>query len=300
MTSAAATVALRVPRSLRIIALPLTRAPHHFTYYHFVNPPAEGGKNADSLTNRAVAKALDVWAGFGKADEGSWKRRAFLYGERIADRLDFEELALRSLDPSLGPKLSSIIPRTRTKPHDTPTTKLLYPPSALDSPIEHLHTLLSSRGPRHRKGLYTWLAVTPLTFPLKLIPIIPNFPFFFCAWRAWSHYRAYSASSYLDALLKRGAIQPAPSPQLDAIYAKYAPAASRSEAHARPDSQAHSNSDTDTDTGGLLLTRNAVPELQQALQAELGDFEESTSFAAGMYRALEQARVRVEKSGKPS
>ena len=34
----------------------------------------------------------------------------FNYGERLIDRLDFEELALKSLDPSLGPKITS--PRT--------------------------------------------------------------------------------------------------------------------------------------------------------------------------------------------
>lgn len=36
--------------------------------------------------------------------------RVFNYGERLIDRLDFEELALKSLDPSLGPKITS--PRT--------------------------------------------------------------------------------------------------------------------------------------------------------------------------------------------
>ena len=73
MASVAANAALRTPRSLRVIALPLTRAPHQFTYYHFVNPPSTISKNANSLVNRAVVKALDVWAGFGKAQEGSWK-----------------------------------------------------------------------------------------------------------------------------------------------------------------------------------------------------------------------------------
>ena len=75
MASVAANAALRTPRSLRVIALPLTRAPHQLTYYHFVNPPSGASKNANSLVNRAVTKALDVWAGFGKAEEGSWKVR---------------------------------------------------------------------------------------------------------------------------------------------------------------------------------------------------------------------------------
>ena len=34
------------------------------------------------------------------------QRRVYVYGERLVDRIDFEELALKSVDPSLGPKLS--------------------------------------------------------------------------------------------------------------------------------------------------------------------------------------------------
>lgn len=52
-----------------------------------------------------------------------------------------------------------------------------------------------------------WMAISPLTAPLKLIrtsyarlslnvkytnsvvAIIPNLPFFFCAWRSWSHFK---------------------------------------------------------------------------------------------------------------
>jgi hypothetical protein len=32
--------------------------------------------------------------------------KTFQYGERLYDRLDFEELALSGLDPTLGPKVS--------------------------------------------------------------------------------------------------------------------------------------------------------------------------------------------------
>ena len=31
-----------------------------------------------------------------------------MYGERLIDRIDFEELALKTLDPSLGPKISRL------------------------------------------------------------------------------------------------------------------------------------------------------------------------------------------------
>ncbi|GJE88527.1 mitochondrial K -H exchange-related-domain-containing protein [Phanerochaete sordida] len=100
-------------RSLRIVALPLVTASHtpessssgHLTYYHFATRPRkQDGK--PGWAEWATHKAADLWAGFGKAPEGHWKRRTFLYGERLVDRIDFEELALKSLDPSLGPKLT--------------------------------------------------------------------------------------------------------------------------------------------------------------------------------------------------
>ncbi len=80
-------IARTATRSMRIIALPLT--PHrqvngkpveHLTYYHFVTPP--DSKNANSWAQWPVAKASDVWAGLGKAPEGTWKVSTVL-GHRL-------------------------------------------------------------------------------------------------------------------------------------------------------------------------------------------------------------------------
>ncbi|KAI0755380.1 mitochondrial K+-H+ exchange-related-domain-containing protein [Daedaleopsis nitida] len=285
-------------RSMRVVALPLT--PHckvdgkpvdHLTYYHFITPPED--KKTNTWLNWGVAKASDLWANFGKAPEGNWKRRAFLYGERLVDRLEFEELALKSLDPSLGPRLSDIVPHGSKEPLSS-IIPLIYPSSACESPIPHLHSLLEKRTPRHKKGFQFWLGVSPLTAPFMIIPIIPNFPFFFCVWRSWSHYRAYKASQYLEGFLHQGAIVPETSAPLDAVYAKYAPPPdAQPQKSSEPSSTALHSSDThsSTSTSGarLLLPRDAVPELVKALELP----EEST-FAADMYRALEQARIRVE------
>lgn len=57
-----------------------------------------------------------------------------------------------------------------------------------------------------------------MTFPFALIPVIPNFPFFYILWRAWSHYKAWRGASYLGSLLKLGMIVEKPSPELDEVY----------------------------------------------------------------------------------
>ncbi|KAF9816053.1 hypothetical protein IEO21_04228 [Rhodonia placenta] len=232
-------------RGVRIIALPLatparrTTPTHnawdHLTYYHFVTPPPHESKT-QTWSNWVTTKAAHLWAGLGKAPDGNWKRRAFLYGERLVDRLDFEELALKSFDTSLGPKILPVGRTDKIKPKDHPTIPLIYPPSACTSPLPHLRALLEKRTPRHRNGCLIWIAISPFTAPFMLIPIIPNFPFFFCAWRAWSHYKAFKASQYLQAFVAQGAVLPQENAELDAIYLEYAPA---------PPSAAHSDLDPD-------------------------------------------------------
>ena len=94
-------------------------------------------------------------------------------------------------------------------------------------------------------------------------------------------------------------------PQLDAIYAKYAPAQATSPSpspsekpppaarHAQERSASDDSEASPSPSSLLLLTRDAVPELVKTL--ELPD---DSTFAADMYRALEQARLRLEGAAK--
>ncbi|TFK87720.1 hypothetical protein K466DRAFT_586117 [Polyporus arcularius HHB13444] len=294
----AANFARNATRSLRIIALPLApprnvngKAVEQLTYYHFVTQT--DSKKSNGWTKWAVAKASDAWAGLGKAEEGTWKRKTFLYGERLVDRLDFEELALKSLDPSLAPKISNIVPGAQeSEPQSTPVIPMVYPSSVCSAPISHLHSLLEKRAPRHKKGFLMWLIISPFTAPFMIVPVIPNLPFFFCVWRSWSHYRAYKATQYLEGYLQHGAIVPEASLQLDVIYAKYAPAPPSSPSSEEKSSPS-SEEATSAPSASLLLTKEAVPELEKTL-----GLPEDSTFAADMYRALEQARLRLEGSAK--
>lgn len=38
----------------------------------------------------------------------SVKRRVFVYGGTLVDRIDFEELSLQGIDPSLGPRIGQL------------------------------------------------------------------------------------------------------------------------------------------------------------------------------------------------
>ncbi|KAJ2932347.1 hypothetical protein H1R20_g4761, partial [Candolleomyces eurysporus] len=100
--------------------------PGPLTYYHFqlsskkkrkqkekegnnpevdAKPKSRWSLPEGGITAWVQAKAAETWAGFGKA-EGGWKLYVFRTGERIVDRMEFEELALKSIDPSLGPTIT--------------------------------------------------------------------------------------------------------------------------------------------------------------------------------------------------
>ena len=79
------------------------------------------------------------------------------------NRIEYEEFALKSVDPALGPAAPS------SQKTDSPPLPVLYPASYHSSPIAHLRTFLADRIPKHRRGMYTWLLLSPLTFPLTII-----------------------------------------------------------------------------------------------------------------------------------
>ncbi|KAH7927756.1 hypothetical protein BV22DRAFT_247735 [Leucogyrophana mollusca] len=310
-------VVSKAVRSMRIIALPLTRPQvppdtrlkpsavfntnRMLVYYHFNLMSAKGDGNIEAeqprvkqLVKWMSTKAADVWAGFGKAPEGSWKLRTYEYDvagraqEKSQESREAHERVLLIYPPSIYKSL----PAAQT--------------DGVHPCLAHLRTLLKSREPRHRKGFWTWMIIAPLTAPFMIIPVIPNLPFFFCAWRSWSHYRAYRSSQYLSSLLDHGLIVPKPSEELDQLYASSAPSAPvSSHANAAPSSnpssetlsQSHSSTSTNRfDTSGqqdapkppqrLLLTRKAVPRI-----LELFGLPESAG--ADMYRAVEQVRGRL-------
>ncbi|KAF8157854.1 mitochondrial K+-H+ exchange-related-domain-containing protein [Crassisporium funariophilum] len=320
--------ALQGLRKMRIIAIPLTRPTARkfpasdakrtrLTYYQFAlaaprpNPPHpttdSGDKDGDGnpvkkgrlegIANWVMRKGIDTWAGFGKAD-GGWRLRTYQLGERIVDRLDFEELALKSIDPSLGPSIARLkLTRAMEEKREslTVTIPIVFPPSLLSSSevLSELRANTKHRIPRHRRGFYFWMLVAPLTAPFKLIPIIPNLPFFFCVWRSWSHYRAYRASQYLQSLLEHGIIVPEASDSLDEVYKLHPYSqSSLSTSTSMPLDTVNSRMHKSTfqpdqePQHEVLLGRNAVPAI-------LSTFELDSTAGADLYRAVEQARVRV-------
>ncbi|KAJ6561451.1 mitochondrial K+-H+ exchange-related-domain-containing protein [Mycena vulgaris] len=222
-----------IPRSgaMRIVALPLARPaiinasawssklPTFYSYRITAPPPIQKAAPQRTVFTRwmpeeglgkwASHTASRTWANFGMAEKGTLKLRAFQLGERLMDRLDLEESNLKTLDLSIAPAKNAEL-----------EVPLMYPPAVLSGPqsLDHLKALVEERIPLHNKGLAMWIFLAVLSAPLKLIPIIPNFPFYFCAWRSYSHLKAMRAARYIQGLLKSGRIVPQPLKALNAVY----------------------------------------------------------------------------------
>ncbi|KAJ6585225.1 mitochondrial K+-H+ exchange-related-domain-containing protein [Mycena capillaripes] len=284
---------------MRIVALPLTRAPppqRIITYYSFktVPPPAPpppkdssppGWLPQEGVVKWAAYKLDSTWTGWGKAETGSWRLRVFEFGERFLDKLDFEEGALKGVDVKHAPPatLPSDVSEEDKEAWASVKVPLVYPPSVSSGPgaLADLRALLQQRIPRHNKGFYTYLFIAPLTAPFMIVPVIPNLPFFFCAWRAWSHWQALRGARHVDALLQSGKIEPTPDAALDAVYADAVdPKAEDVPAHA----PSKGNSDPAKPT--LIVTRDSLGHAMRALEMKPDD-------AKDVLRAYEQAMNRL-------
>ncbi|KAJ6508482.1 mitochondrial K+-H+ exchange-related-domain-containing protein [Mycena sanguinolenta] len=291
---------------MRIVALPLTRAhsPQRIiTYYSFrivpapiVQPPPKDSQPPGWLPKEGVVKwasyKLDtMWSGWGKAKTGSWRLRVFEFGERFLDRLDFEEGALKRIDVKNAPPAHLPKDLTGLELEEAEAAwamievPLIYPPSVSSAPsaISDLRAFLQKRIPQHNKGFWTFLLIAPLTAPFMIVPVIPNLPFFFCAWRAWSHYQALRGARHVDALLQHGKIKPIADPMLDAVYSE-ATLVSQEEEKSSADT---ANSEkTAAGKPTLIVTRDSLQHAMCALEMKPDE-------AKDVLRAYEQAMNRI-------
>ncbi|PVG00248.1 hypothetical protein CPB86DRAFT_782838 [Serendipita vermifera] len=300
-----------------------------FVYYHVQSPPEPPSKNPH-LLKRTMDKAVTTWASWGKEDKSSWKYKLYAWGERVADRVEFEETALKSVNthfkPSIMSTASASVQREVPKQAGVHTEKereeynlgpveqkaqFLYPKMMKDvfkeDALEMWKAHLTERIPYHKRYFYLWLLGLPITAPIGIAPIIPNVPFYFCGWRAWSHWKALGATTYLNQLVTLQYFQPSNDPTLDSIYNRSlvsmtgntastgSPNLSVSEDVSLNKSTTTTPATKDTSTDDiesqLLLRPDDVPEI-------VAKFELQPSVGAELLRAIEQVKMRLKKEAK--
>ncbi|CAK7198709.1 hypothetical protein SEUCBS139899_001373 [Sporothrix eucalyptigena] len=193
-----------------------------------------------SLMDKAQNRAAKTWSDWEKKPSGSILHRIVSSGNAGLRRIAFEEWGLKSVPPlstrrraeeAAAAAASSGIEESKDSkeskyPADMEPSKpveVLYPASAIapDAVAGVLTRLATEREALHRQRLIWCFVGMPITAPFGLVPVIPNIPFFYLAYRAWSHWKALSGGKHVQYLLAKdnGLVYTA-SPVLDAIYAK--------------------------------------------------------------------------------
>lgn len=214
---------------MQILAVPLARqraTAKTYLFYAVRASQAEKEKGPPiqpSLTQRMMNRASAFWINLGRTDVRSvwnWRRRTFLLGERIMDRVPYQEWELKNIDQELGPSIRSILEAHKQKKETSPL-QVEYAPqlTGASEAVNSLGTLEKDRKPYHfRYFLYSMIGI-PITAPLFLVPVIPNFVTYYLMWRAWSHWRAYATANELTVLLQKNLIEPVPNSELDDFLA---------------------------------------------------------------------------------
>ncbi|CAG8006063.1 unnamed protein product [Penicillium salamii] len=182
----------------------------------YARPLRRDLSNELSYLDRITTKAAETWAKWEEADKG-WKMHLVRWGNRVQQRIPYEEWGLKSI-PSLEAQ------KRINKDHGTNKIDVLFPGNAMRleriSPV--LRQIATERQELHKKRMMWSFIAAPFTAPLGLIPVVPNIPFFYLAYRGWSHWRALNGSKHLEFIVEKNLLNPISLPELEDLYAKRA------------------------------------------------------------------------------
>ncbi|KAL6704051.1 hypothetical protein ACN47E_008815 [Coniothyrium glycines] len=168
-----------------------------------------------SLYDKLTIKANETWAAWEKDDKAvwDWKKKVTFYGNQALKRIPYEEWGLKTIPP-LSQKRKQDILDGKAK------YEVLFPARYLlqNRVPGILEKLAKDRQAMHRSKLIWSVVIMPFTAPFMLVPVVPNLPFFYVLYRAWSHWKALSGSKHLEFLLKHNLPKPHPSGALDEVY----------------------------------------------------------------------------------
>ncbi|CZT43644.1 uncharacterized protein RSE6_03710 [Rhynchosporium secalis] len=165
-----------------------------------------------SWLDKGTTKAANLWAGWEKKESG-WQKKVVDYGNQALKRIPYEEWGLKSIPPLTKRKEEDELPGKGKIELSFPST--LIPEEKV---AELLKTLGTERQSLHKsRMIYSFIGM-PISAPFALVPIVPNLPFFYLVFRAWSHWRALSGAKHIGFLLDNKLIKATPSKILDDLY----------------------------------------------------------------------------------
>lgn len=168
-----------------------------------------------SILDKVTIKANETWAAWEKDEKavGNWKKKVTYYGNQALKRIPYEEWGLKTIPALTAKRRQDII-------DGKANYEVMFPGRYLQQQKLPgiLEKLAKERQSMHRSKLIWSVIIMPFTAPFMLVPVVPNLPFFYVLYRAWSHWKALSGSKHLEFLLKHNLPKPHPSWALDEVY----------------------------------------------------------------------------------
>lgn len=168
-----------------------------------------------SIIDKVTIKANETWSAWEKDQKAiwDWKKKVTFYGNHAMKRIPYEEWGLKTL-PSLTAQRKQAIIDGKEK------YEVMFPGRYLrqEKLPSILEKLAKERQLMHRSKLIWSIVIMPFTAPFMLIPVIPNLPFFYVLYRAYSHWTALNGSKFLEFMLKHNLPKPTSSWALDEVY----------------------------------------------------------------------------------
>ncbi|KAI1356578.1 mitochondrial K+-H+ exchange-related-domain-containing protein [Xylaria sp. FL0043] len=250
--------------------------------------PSEKQPLVDKLTLRAAK----LWAGWEKKESG-WQKSVVKYGNRALRRIPYEEWGLKSV-PTLSARRREEEVIGKEKHH------LIFPESIIPATRapEVLHKLATEREGLHRSRMIWCFVGMPITAPFALVPVIPNLPFFYLVYRAWSHYRALAGGKHLQWLLTNKFFTLSPSETMDAVFTRHLGSSNLPGKSSHGESNPSDNSSPPQER--LLLTQEAGRELAQALKVPELEVELERAIWQVETAMRKEEKERAESAKSPS
>ncbi|KAF9201836.1 hypothetical protein BGZ49_007955 [Haplosporangium sp. Z 27] len=182
---------------MRIFLIPISRNAK-LLHCHSTQQP-----NATSYINRATNWAGKKWEGLGKAKPDSMKIKLYGAGTKMLEKLEYQENFLKEIPAKEDVTITTMVP-------------FVYPSSLNEAQVHSdFKALIDQRIPYHRKYMIYSALWVPVTSLFTIVPLVPNIPFFYNAFRLWSHWKAYNGAKHLDSLIKSGGLEFQPSDVLN-------------------------------------------------------------------------------------
>ncbi|KAI1393957.1 mitochondrial K+-H+ exchange-related-domain-containing protein [Hypoxylon trugodes] len=216
-----------------------------------------------TLVDKATTRAAKLWAGWERKEKG-WQKKVVVYGNYLLRRIPYEEWGLKTVPPlSTRRREEEILGKQKSH--------LIFPESLIPTTkaTSVLQTLATERESLHRTRLMWCFVGMPISAPFALVPVIPNLPFFYLVYRAWSHWRALAGGKHVKFLCKNNLLSLSPSPILNSIYSPLlpsSPAAKESIADTNKTGPTTGNESKEHVEETLLLSQSNGKQLVKALE----------------------------------